>query len=104
MVRSPHEFYVWNTLAFVTVPGAGPQLEVVDLLSRTQVAAWDPGLGSTGDDILHSVSISPDGHTAYLSHQTGGLALADVTDPYIRRSSRQRRSTGRHRAWGRTAR
>jgi len=80
MVRSPHEFYVWNNLAFVTVPGVGPQLEVIDLLTRTQVAAWDPGLGNTGDDILHSISISPDGHTAYLSHQTAGLALADVTD------------------------
>ena len=80
MVRSPHEFYVWNNLAFVTVPGVGPQLEVIDLLTLTQVAAWDPGLGNTGDDILHSISISPDGRTAYLSHQTAGLALADVTD------------------------
>jgi hypothetical protein len=79
--RDPHEFYVWNTLAFVTVPGAGPQLEVVDLLSEKQVGTWEPGLGNTGDDILHSVSISPDGHTAYLSHQTAGLALADVSDP-----------------------
>ena len=79
--RDPHEFYVWNHLAFVTVPGVGSQLEVVDLATAMPVGAWDPGLGNTGNDILHSIGISPDGKTAYLSHQTAGLWLADVSDP-----------------------
>ncbi|MBV8757985.1 MAG: hypothetical protein JO257_11935 [Deltaproteobacteria bacterium] len=79
--RDPHEFYVWNHLAFVSVPGAGSQLEVVNLETAAQVGSWDPGLGASGNGILHSVSISPDGKTAYLSHQTAGLWLADVSDP-----------------------
>ncbi len=78
--RDPHEFYVWNHLAFVSVPGPGAQLEVVDLETAQQVGTWDPGLGSFGDGILHSVGVSPDGKTAYLSHQTKGLWLADVSD------------------------
>jgi len=79
--RDPHEFYVWNHLAFVSVPGFGAQLEVVDLATHMQVGTWDPGLGSFGNGILHSVGVSPDGKTAYLSHQTKGLWLADVSDP-----------------------
>ena len=79
--RDPHEFYVWNHLAFVSVPGRGDQLEVVDLETHAKVASWNPGIGFFGDDILHSVGISPDGKTAYLSHQTKGLWLADVSDP-----------------------
>jgi hypothetical protein len=77
--RSPHEFFIAGHHALVSVPGAGPQLEIVDLETRTQLVAWDPGLGNTGDDILHSVATNADASVAYLSHQTGGLALADLT-------------------------
>lgn len=77
--RSPHEFFIAGHHALVSVPGAGPQLEIVDLETRTQLLAWDPGLGNTGDDILHSVGTNADASVAYLSHQTGGLALADLT-------------------------
>jgi hypothetical protein len=77
--RSPHEFFIAGHHALVSVPGAGPQLEIVDLETRTQLVAWDPGLGNAGDDILHSISTNADGTLAYLSHQTGGLALADLT-------------------------
>jgi hypothetical protein len=77
--RSPHEFFIDGDRAVLTVPGAGPQLEIVDVTTRTRVLAWDPGLGNTGDDILHSVGVSPDGTVAYVSHQLGGLALADLT-------------------------
>jgi hypothetical protein len=78
-VRSPHEFFIAGHHALVTVPGAGPQLEIVDLDTRTQLLAWDPGLGHSGDDILHSIATNPDATVGYLSHQTGGLVLADLT-------------------------
>lgn len=79
MARSPHEFFIDGGRAYVSVPGAGTQLEIVDVATRTQLLAWDPGLGNTGNDILHSVAVSPDGTVAYLAHQQGGLAIADLT-------------------------
>jgi hypothetical protein len=91
--RSPHEMFVrrasGRTLVLLTTPGAAPQLEILDITapaSPVQLAAWDAradgGLGgpSTPDNILHSVSTSDDGRTAYLSHQQAGLALADISD------------------------
>ena len=77
--RDPHEFFIDGGRAYVSVPGVGPQLEIVDVATRTKLLAWDPGLGNTGNDILHSVDVSRDGTVAYLSHQQGGLALADLT-------------------------
>jgi hypothetical protein len=89
--RSPHELFIAGHHALVSVPGAGPQLEIVDLETRTQLVAWDPGLGNTGDDILHSVSTNADATIAYLSHQTGGLALADL-ERRVRPERRARRA------------
>ena len=91
--RDPHEFYLWRdlhderrVLAFVSEPGAAPQLELLDLSGGTikQLVAWDAvrdgGLDGTGtDNILHSVSSSPNGKTLYLSHQQGGLVLVDAS-------------------------
>jgi hypothetical protein len=90
MPRSPHEMYVRvdgsRILVFVAAPAAAPQLEVIDASTPNapvRFAAWDPRQGglrpSGGDDILHSVSLSEDGKTAYLSHQHSGLLLADVS-------------------------
>lgn len=90
MPRSPHEMYVRvdgaQVRVFMSTPAAKPQLEVVDATNAAmpvRAAAWDPRDGgvavSGGDDILHSVSLSGDGRTAYLSHQTSGLLLADVS-------------------------
>ena len=87
--RSPHEFYLWHdaakTLVYLASPGASPTLEVIDVTdphTPTRIVGWDPrmaGLMPNGnDDILHSVSLSPDGRFAYLSHQLSGLLVADV--------------------------
>lgn len=93
--RDPHELFLWRDpvdktriLVFLTVPGAAPQLEIVDVTTPsapTQVISWDAirdgGLPSGGgDDILHSVSAGDDGRVAYFSHQTGGLVLVDLRD------------------------
>jgi len=89
--RSPHELFVWRdaarTLVFLAAPDGPPALEVIDVTTpRTpmRIAAWDPrdaGLmpRAGGDDILHSVGVSEDGKTAYLSHQLSGLMLADIS-------------------------
>jgi hypothetical protein len=88
--RSPHEFFLWRdgarVLVFLTAPPASPSLEVIDASdprAPVRIAAWDTadaGLVPGGpDDILHSVGVSADGKVAYLSHQQGGLLLADVS-------------------------
>ena len=89
--RSPHEFYLWadnsRTLVFLAAPGPSPQLEIIDVTdprAPTRLVGWDPRMAGLmpmgGDDILHSVSLSPDGRHAYLSHQLSGLLVADVAN------------------------
>jgi hypothetical protein len=88
--RGPHEFYLRDdgsrVRLFVAAPGAKPSLEIVDVTDPStpqRFVVWDArdhGLMTTGaDDILHSVSVSLDGRHAYLSHQLGGLLVADVS-------------------------
>jgi hypothetical protein len=89
--RSPHELFLWRdpndasrVLIFLTAPGV-PSLEIVDAMTATNVVRWDPfregGVPKGGaDNILHSVSVSDDGKTAYLSHQTAGLFAVDLTN------------------------
>jgi hypothetical protein len=91
--RSPHEMFLWRdpknparVLLYVTAPPAAPSLDVVDIGSGVpvRVVAWDPirdgGLPSGGaDNILHSIAVSRDGRTGYLSHQLDGLVLADLS-------------------------
>lgn len=87
--RSPHEMYLRrdgdHVVLYVAAPPSAPSLEVIDITDIHQpvrVAGWDPseqGLHSAGgDDILHSVSASLDGTRLFLSHQLGGLFVADV--------------------------
>src|SRR5207302_38673 len=86
--RSPHEMYLWHdgarALVFLAAPPAAPSYEVIDISDKTapvQLATFDPvkaGLASQGaDDILHSVSASPDGRLVYASHQRSGLVVFD---------------------------
>ena len=86
---SPHEFYLWRdpaqpgrVLAFVAMwAHQKPDLQVVDLSDPAaprvigQWRAADPAAGT-----LHSISLSPDGQTAYLSMWEGGFLLADTSD------------------------
>ncbi len=89
--RSPHEMYIWNdatqALVYLSAPPAGKQLEVIDVTNPSAPvlrAAWSPFLDGgvirrDDESMLHSVGLSADGRTAYLSHQTSGLLLADVS-------------------------
>lgn len=88
--RSPHEMFLWRdpkdstrSLIYLTTPGV-PSLEVIDVATATNVVRWDPFAqgnvpkGGT-DNILHSIAVSDDGKTAYLSHQTAGLYVLDTS-------------------------
>ncbi len=90
--RSPHEFFLWQdpahrsrVLLHVTTPGV-PSLEILEANDSDPalVLQFDPyaqgGVPRGGsDNILHSVSTSDDGRTLYLSHQTAGLYVADLS-------------------------
>jgi hypothetical protein len=93
--RGPHEMFVWRdpadparVLVFVAAPGETRGYEVVDVTDPalpTQVVVWDArtdgGLSALGaDNILHSVSATPDGRTLWMSHQQGGLIAVDQSD------------------------
>jgi hypothetical protein len=85
--------FVWQdpndqarVLAYVSAGPAAPGLEVVDVSTPTptRVVAWDAirdgGLTSGGNQSsLHSVGVSRDGRTAFLSHQQAGLVLVDTS-------------------------
>jgi hypothetical protein len=90
--RLPHELFLWQdpldptrALLYLSTPGTEKELLVTDI-SRAregrfrEVASWgttfpDPG----ADDTLHSMSVSPDGRTAYLAHLTAGFIVLDTT-------------------------
>ncbi len=89
--RRPHEFYLWQdpakpdrVLLFVTIPrGPGRNLEVIDAsnpASPVMLAGWPAPASLAGGANLHSIALSEDGRTAYLSLWTGGLLLADASD------------------------
>ena len=93
---TPHEFYVWRdpaqpgrVLAYVAMFGhQKPDLEVIDLTDPAQprpLGQWRAAAPLAGT--LHSISLSPDGRTAYLSMWEGGLRLADVSDFALGRSA-----------------
>jgi hypothetical protein len=88
--RLPHELYLWQdpaqpsrVLLYVALFGsAGEGLEVVDISDparpvRVSGLTIPRGYGRAP---VHSVSLSADGRTAYLSLWTGGLVAADVSD------------------------
>jgi hypothetical protein len=86
----PHEFFLWQdasrVLAYATLfDHAPPSLVVVDLTqpeSPTEVARW-----SAADDgaagLLHSLSVTDAGDTAYLALWKGGFAVAEIDLPHI---------------------
>lgn len=86
---APHEFYLWQDpaspariLLFVTMFGASPGLQVINIsnpASPARVGTWTVP-GGYGHAPVHSISISADARTAYLSLWTGGLLVADVSD------------------------
>jgi hypothetical protein len=99
--RSPHEFFLWKdkahpgrALAYVTFTVFSPDLMVYDLTnpaSPSLAAVYDLGadiadmqrglteVTSANGGYLHSVSVSDDGKTAYLSTWDFGLIVADTS-------------------------
>ncbi len=88
--RVPHEFYLWQDpqrparfLAYVTMfASAGNALNVVDV-SNPAAPSLEGGWSapsSYGYAPLHSIALTPDGRTSYLSLWTGGLVVADSSD------------------------
>jgi hypothetical protein len=90
--RSPHEFFLWQdpkdrarVLVMLSAPGI-PSLEIVSATEAgpTLLLDFDPytegGVPRGGqDNLLHSVSVSDDGRTLFLSHQIAGLFIADIS-------------------------
>jgi hypothetical protein len=86
----PHEFFLWRD---PHLPGRllvyaamwhqlRPDLHVVDLSQPATprwLGAWTSA-AEMAEGSLHSLSVSDDGHTAYLALWEGGLLLADVSD------------------------
>jgi hypothetical protein len=99
--RSPHEFFLWKdaahpgrALAYVAFTLFSPDLMVYDLTdpkAPSLAAVYDLGAdiadlrgGATGvtssnGGYLHSISVSDDGKTAYLSTWDFGLIVADTS-------------------------
>ncbi len=93
--RGPHEMFLWRdpaeprrVLLHVSTPPLSPSYEVVDLSDPSApvgVLSWypaDSGLTLTPgeDNLLHSIGVSADGRTGYVSHLQGGLFLLDLAD------------------------
>jgi hypothetical protein len=86
---APHEFYLWQDpanpgriLLFVTMFGASPGLQVIDISNPAgplRLGTWTVP-GGYGHAPVHSISISADARTAFVSLWTGGLVVADVSD------------------------
>jgi hypothetical protein len=82
--RSPHEFFLWQdpggarTLLFVSMFSGGQGdlqvLDVTDAGTPRLAGTWASPVG-----LLHSISLSADGHHAFLSMWTGGLLIGDVS-------------------------
>jgi hypothetical protein len=80
-----HEFFAWQdpedaerTLLYIATNGPDPML-IVDISDPTapqQIAEWNV----ENDAELHSVALSNDGKTAYLSYKFDGVFLADTSD------------------------
>jgi hypothetical protein len=99
--RSPHEFFLWKdpvnkgrALAYVAFTVYSPDLVVYDLAdprAPALAAAYDLGadiadlrggvtaVTSSNGGYLHSVAVSDDGKTAYLSTWDFGLIVADTS-------------------------
>jgi hypothetical protein len=87
---SPHEFFLSRPPGqapqiLLAAPGV-PSFEVIEVRpdALASIVKWDPyaqgGIVRGGmDNLLHSVSASADGRTAWMSHQTSGLFAVDLS-------------------------
>jgi hypothetical protein len=90
LAQPAHEFYLWydgdQVLAYLAafdhVPPSVIVVNLTDPAEPVEVARWlaaDDGVPG----IAHSLSVSPDGATAYLAMWKGGFVVADLDLPRI---------------------
>jgi len=101
----PHEFYLWRDpddpariLLYVSTPVGPPAMQVLDISDPANIGVattFDPiddaGLDEQrdGDALLHSVSVTADGRTGFVSYQSAGMLLIDTSDLADNRSDPQ---------------
>jgi hypothetical protein len=81
-----HEFFLWQdpnnaerVLLYVSTNRANPGLIVLDATDPAhvdQILAWDLGRGVR----LHSISVTADGATGYLSYREAGVLVVDTSE------------------------
>ncbi len=92
----PHEFFLWRDpndadriLLFMSTPLGPPSFRILDISDPTDVqtlVTWDPFQEGLVDEppgsnaLLHSVTASEDGHTAYLSMTGAGVSIIDTSE------------------------
>ena len=87
---APHEFFLWEdpaqpgrVLVFVSMfATSSEELQVIDIsnpVNPTRIGGWTVP-SAYGHAPLHSIDVSVDGRTAYVSLWTGGLIVADSSD------------------------
>lgn len=89
--HSPHEFYLWTdpknpkrALIYQSEPGNGTQFSVIDISGArdkkfTEVATYRALVPTGGDNRIHSLSVSPDGKTAYIAALQAGFWEVDTS-------------------------
>lgn len=83
--HSPHEFFLWadpknpkRALLFQSEPASGTQFSVIDISGARdkkfkEIATYRGLIPDAGDNRIHSLSLSPDGKTAYIAALQGGF-------------------------------
>jgi len=90
---SPHEFFLWQdpadpsrALVFMSTTDPVDHLLVADISAARdgrvrEVGTWGTAFPDPGPfDALHSLSVSPDGRSAYLAYLTAGFFVLDVSE------------------------
>ncbi|MDQ3878357.1 MAG: hypothetical protein M3290_08430 [Actinomycetota bacterium] len=83
--HSPHEFFIWvdpknpsRALLYQSEPSSGTQFSVIDISGArdkkfTELATYKALVPTSGNNTIHSMSVSPDGKTGYIAALQGGF-------------------------------
>ena len=89
--HSPHEFFLWTdpknpnrALLYQSEPGSGTQFSVIDISGARdkkfkEITTYKALVPTSGDNRIHSLSISPDGKTGYIAALQGGFWEIDTS-------------------------
>ncbi|MFN2388242.1 MAG: LVIVD repeat-containing protein [Actinomycetota bacterium] len=90
--QNPHEFYLWQdpddrkrALLYMSTPGGSDQMMVTDISRAragkfTELVRWKTVIPESGDNRLHSLSLSTDGRRAFLAYLQGGFFVIDTSE------------------------